>query len=314
MLDADDLYKPNMFDSMLAKANESEAEVVACRSTLFDDTTGEELDSTWVIKNDQLPKNDTFAPTEIKDFIFTAFMGWPWDKLYKRSLIEREGLRFPNLTNSEDLYFVFLSLAKANVISVIDEPLIRHRMNRSGSVSTTRKSAPLDFYKSICRFKNALKIDPIGWANYSWSFFNWALEYLVWNISTMTDPEARNIQLKALIEGELAELELNKHAASYFSLCPENYNQYLELLKEAYGIERGQSQARRSLANHMASFFSRVDQDGLGAALSAFLNYRVRGNSQEPANAPKLPNRGAAYTIVEKSRLVQPKDENGGSK
>ncbi len=314
MLDADDIYDSSMFETMIAQARDSDSDVVICRSTLFDDVSGEELDSSWVIKNDQLPKSSTFSPENIKDFIFTAFMGWPWDKLYRRSYIEREKLRFPKLSNSEDLYFVFLSLAKASRISVIDSSLIRHRMNRAGSVSSSRKSAPLDFYKSICEFKAALKMNANDWANYSWSFFNWALEYLVWNISTMDDPEGRRTQLDALINGDFAEIELEQHAASYFSLCPTNYSQYLSLLKEAYGVKQEEPHTRRSISNHIASFFSRVDQDGLKTALSAFLSYRLGRSGTADAPAPTIPIRASSYAITEMSRLLPQDELNGATK
>ena len=314
MLDADDIYDSSMFETMIAQAKGDGADVVACRSTLFDDASGEELDSSWVIKNDQLPNASTFSPEDIKDFIFTAFMGWPWDKLYRRSYIEREKLRFPKLSNSEDLYFVFLSLAKASRISVIDSSLIRHRMNRAGSVSSSRKSAPLDFYKSICEFKAALKMNANDWANYSWSFFNWALEYLVWNISTMNDPEGRRMQLDALINGGFAEIELEEHAASYFSLCPANYSQYLSLLREAYGVKQEEPHTRRSISNHIASFFSRVDQDGLKNALCASLSYRLGRAGTADAPAPTIPARASSYAITEISRLLPQDELNGATK
>lgn len=314
ILDADDIYDSLMFEAMIAKAKDSDADVVICRSTLFDDASGEELDSSWVIKNDQLPKSSTFSPENIKDFIFTAFMGWPWDKLYRRSYIEREKLRFPKLSNSEDLFFVFLSLAKASRISVIDSSLIRHRMNRAGSVSGSRKSAPLDFYKSICEFKAALKMNADDWANYSWSFFNWALEYLVWNISTMDDPEGRRTQLDALINGDFAEIELEEHAESYFSLFPANYNQYLALLREAYGVKQEEPPAKRSISNHIASFFSRVDQDGLKTALSAFISYRLGKGSEADDPVPVIPMRASSYAITEMSRLLPQDELNGATK
>lgn len=168
MLDSDDIYDTYMFESMYSRARETNAEVVTCRSTLFDDASGNELDSTWVIKNNQLPESDTFDPIEIQDFVFTAFMGWPWDKFYKRSFLEDNHLRFPRLSNSEDLYLVFLSIVEANTISVIDDSLIRHRTNRSGSVSSSRANAPLDFYKSICLLKKELSRKNLL-ERYAWS-------------------------------------------------------------------------------------------------------------------------------------------------
>ncbi|MCI5950131.1 MAG: glycosyltransferase family 2 protein [Parolsenella sp.] len=316
MLDSDDIYDEQMFDLMHKRAIETEADMVVCRSTLFDDKTGVNLDSSWVVKNNQLPHEDTFTPKDIQDFAFTAFMGWPWDKLYKRSLIEDHHLRYPSLNNSEDLYLVFLSIVLANKISVIDQSLISHRMNRAGSVSASRASAPLDFYKSICLLKYALKEKGLL-ERYSWSFFNWAFEYLVWNIDTMDDSGGRKVQLEALANGEFSELELERRSGSYLSLNPKHHATYMKLLREAYGIKQPPSDAgKRSLLGHLISFLTRVDADGWVVAIKAFLSYRV-GRLLRKNTDPVEPKivRSSDYMITNRKSLIDhDASANGGNK
>lgn len=301
MLDADDIYSLSMLETMYSRAVDTQADIVVCGSTNFDDKTGEELESQWAVKENQLPKADTFSPEEIKDFVFTAFMGWPWDKLYKRSFIEENGLRYPPLQNSEDLYLVFLATAKASVISVVNEELIRHRTNRSGSVSSTRAKAPLDFYKSICLLKDALKADPELYERYSWCFFNWAFEYLIWNIQTMTDQGARKIQLRALANGDYPEIELNKHAGAYFALNPAHYDEYLELLCEAYGLEM--PKPKLGFLQRLGGFLIRAGESGLLKTIGKFFGKRLFHN--KPATEPKPTIvRSSGYLVSSKEDLI----------
>ena len=210
MLDADDIYEPALLEELYASAEAHGSDVAVCRSSQFDDSTGAPVDSWWTINIAQIPDMPVFNAADMRDFIFTAFIGWPWDKLYRRSFIEENAIRYPRLSNSEDLYFVFLSLALASKISIVDTPLISHRVNRSGSVSGSRAKthSPLREHlpakaqlKSAQAFtKNLLGLSQLGY------------RVLVWNIETMDDESGRQIQLKALANDEFPELEIRLHS------------------------------------------------------------------------------------------------------
>lgn len=315
MLDADDLYDGHMLEVMHTRSLETNADVVICRCEMFDDRTGESLDAEWTVKDNQLPAENTFTPTDIQDFIFTAFMGWPWDKLYKRAFVEENALRYPSLQNSEDLYFVFLANAKANLISIVDQHLVKHRMNRSNSVSTSRSKAPLDFYRSSCLLKKALKEDPMLYSKFSWSFFNWAFEYMIWNINTMTDATARKLQLTALGNGDFAELELDHHAGAFFALNPVLYDEYLDLLCEANDLPKNKAE-RQSFLNRLGWFLLRVDELGFSKAIKVFLGNKLDSDSadQNESSKPKIV-RSSDYLISDRQALLRHLDQmNGESK
>lgn len=279
MLDADDIYHPHLLELMHSKATELDLDIVACESTRFDDQTGQDLDSWWTLNKAQLPSFEPFSCRDMPDYVFTAFMGWPWDKLYKRSFIEANHLRYPELTNSEDLYFVFLSLAKAQRIGIVEKTLIKHRDNRSGSVSRSRANDPLSFYTSTCLLKNELKKDPILYEKLSWGFLNWAFGYMVWNIETMTDPAAQKQQLAALRSGEFTELEIEARSPRFFALDPGIYNRYVNLLNDsldAWAPEDG------SLGHHLLAkvlhFLQRFYDEGFSSTIQAYftaLKYKI---------------------------------------
>ena len=275
MLDADDIYCPTMLESLHAEATRIDADVVVSRSSQFDDSTGQELESWWTLNINQIPTNDHFGPMDMRDFVFTAFIGWPWDKLYKRSFIEEHNIRYPTLSNSEDLYFVFLALAKANTIGIVEEPLIQHRVNREGSVSSSRSKDPLAFYKSTCLLKHELQKDPTLYSALSWGFLNWAFGYMLWNIETMTDSSARRIQLDALLNDRFPELEIPLHSPAFFSLEPSAYDRYLALLCEASGRPIPENK-NNGILSKLIKLLSCLQERGLAATTARAFRWLMR--------------------------------------
>ena len=112
----------------------------------------------------------------------------------------RDQLKFPDLRNSEDLVFVFPSLVFANKISILDDCLVYHRVNRKDSVSSTRESNPLDFFYAIMLFKE-LMIQHEKFDDVKDNFYLWALKYCMWNINSIKGDSFRQIFLFLKEEG-----------------------------------------------------------------------------------------------------------------
>ena len=277
MLDSDDLYSSCLVESLFLKMQECDADVSVCRCVEYDHVSQKISSADWTIKQHQLPANvDCFSPNQINDFVFTAFIGWPWDKMYKRSFIEQNNLRYPELQNSEDLYFVFLSLTKASRIAIVDEELIRHRINRSGSVSNSRKNNPDDFYKSICLLKEALKQDTTQYPKLYWGFLNWALDYTLWNIWSMNDSATQTKMISRLKNHEYPELELLDHAPDFFQMIPGNYVKLLKYLGYSEKDVPGYVPDRHPWLSFPNVFLYKVQHDGLIKAIRYTLNWLKR--------------------------------------
>ena len=307
MLDADDIYEPTLLEELYASAEAHDSDVVVCRSSQFDDSTGAPVDSWWTINIAQIPDMPVFNAADMRDFIFTAFIGWPWDKLYRRSFIEENAIRYPRLSNSEDLYFVFLSLVLASKISIVDTPLISHRVNRSGSVSGSRAKDPLAFYESTCLLKAQLKKHPNLYEKTSWGFLNWAIGYLVWNIETMDDETGRQAQLKALANDEFPELEIGLHSPAFFDLEPTVYTRYCALLDEAIG-NKGQAadgakqQKRHRIIPRLIKFLEGIQYDGFLRTLCKSLGWFKRKLLKQAVSQPSSHiTRGSDFALTGKT-------------
>lgn len=327
ILDGDDMFEPRMVERLVAcierkgagtngavgadagkgagagadagegEENEPPIDFVVCRADQFDDTTHAVRDLAYSIRMEQIPAHDPFAPTEMADYVFSAFVGWPWDKLYRREFLLRENLTFPSLKNSEDLYFTFLSIALARRISVCDEVLIHYRNNRKTSLSGSRVTNPDEFYHAICMLKARLQASP-SYPRLEWGFLNWALDYTLWNIITLPQSPQRSELIRRLMTGDLAELELARHGKEYFGLFPRSAMNYDLLRAEfegkpapAAGVE--DASPRLGL---VAQALTTAHHFGWGAAKWQFDEWKARrAVAGSDVTAIKATQRGRSY-------------------
>ncbi len=218
ILDSDDIYDSMFFSKLLDEARKTDADITVCASCEYDGSLYKTIPAPYTLKTDLLPSSP-FTVGEAAEYLFEAIMGWPWDRLYKTAFLKEANLRFPeDMSNSEDGVFVYSLLAKASLIALVSDVLIKHRINRSDSISNSREKAPECFYTAICRIKESLKLNPELYSLLEKSFLNWAYDYALWNIETISDRSVRASLSKKFISGGYPELELDKHPASFFNL------------------------------------------------------------------------------------------------
>ncbi|MCI8407599.1 MAG: glycosyltransferase family 2 protein [Oscillospiraceae bacterium] len=214
-LDSDDWFEPDFLEKMVKHAEEILADVTICRAVEFDTNTGRELSSEWMLKTNRLPDSLTFSPRDITHQLFRFTWGWPWDKLYRREYLTEGGFFYPDLPNSEDLSFVFLSLAAANRISVLDITLVHHRVNRSTSVSNSRERYPEAPYQAIKLLEMELKQRNL-YTHYEQEFLNWAMDFLIWNTASMKGKYAQDKCFSMLKEVWIPEFHFQSRPIQYY--------------------------------------------------------------------------------------------------
>lgn len=248
-LDSDDWFEPDLLEKMELRAEECGADVTICKAVEFDTRTGKELPSEWMLKTKYLP-GDVFAPGDVARWLFQFTYGWPWDKLYRMEFIRGNGLRYPALPNSEDLVFVFQSLAAAGRICVVGEQLVHHRVNRAASVSNSRYRDPEVPYQALTMLKAALTGRGL-YQNFEKAFLNWAMEFLIWNVANMGEATAQRAYYKKLQREWLPGMGFERHPAAYY----EDRTAYAKYLLAKYapypvfaGIVKGYKACKRGIA------------------------------------------------------------------
>lgn len=204
--DADDVAHPELLERALAVAQSARADVVVFQSEHLDDATGEVHPSPDAWDASCFP--GAFDPRSCADDLFGTFRNWLWDKLFRRSHIEREGLRFPALMRSEDLPFTCLAMASAGRIALLDEVLYSYRVNSAASATSTHGVAPTDIIEG-CRLLKAGLEERGLMETYRSTYTQWAGLACSINLVQMRDAAAFGQAYNLLHGGGLHELELD---------------------------------------------------------------------------------------------------------
>ena len=71
-----------------------------------------------------------------------------WNKIYRRALFERTGIRFPKGKIYEDIATIYPLMLHANRISKVNEPLYYYILKREGAITATFSENILQMYDS----------------------------------------------------------------------------------------------------------------------------------------------------------------------
>lgn len=199
-LDADDIFEPDMLEKMVHRAEAVDAQVVMCRSEIFHEEKVYKPLS-WALKDAYLPGVDLNCfnfLTENSYLAFQTLLGWPWDKLFLRSYVEKRGFSFGPTRHGNDGPFVFPAMFAAERISVVNESLVKYRqMGNQISSSNNLSKNPTAGCESVERIYSAMlqqQLSPGIWS----SFYVWITTYLRWNMMMM-DMEGKQV-LKQYIQ------------------------------------------------------------------------------------------------------------------
>ena len=170
-LDSDDYFESDLVQVAYEKAKEQELDILVFQASEFNHNTGEEKISNRFIEKKYLPEPPVFSATDVSDYIFNITSPCPWNKLFKRSFIMENNIRFQNLKRANDVFFVYTAMAKAKRISTIENSLVHYRINNTGSLQANNSLSPLLFYEAFKAVKEELIVSGI-YETFEKSFIN----------------------------------------------------------------------------------------------------------------------------------------------
>lgn len=226
-LDADDFFERDMLKLTYEKAKKENADICLFESYSYDNITKTKEINTNAIKKKFLPDKNVFNRNDIDSNIFKDIRGWAWDKLYKRSFVLNYNLRFQEIRTTNDMYFVFVSLLKANRITLLEKALYNQRINVSTSLSNTRELSWECFYHALMKVKEEL-INMNIYERYERQFVNYALLSCLWNFETLREPLAHSL-FEKLRNGWFESLGIANREREYFE-NKNDYNQMMEIM------------------------------------------------------------------------------------
>lgn len=231
-LDSDDFFEPSMLEFAAQAAESNTADIVVFGVNLFDESKQKIVKDSWVIKEYQLPKVNPFSSKNAGTTFFTCVHTCAWNKLFRASFIRRYNLTFQNTQNTNDLYFVCMSMALAEKIYYISEVLMTYRINVNTSLSqsNSRSRHPDDAHEAFLHLKNNL-VKYGKYAQLRKAYINLCLSVYYYN-SKKLNGSSKFYYVAKLVCEWLPELELD--------LLPEQdylYPHLLEFKKELGGIK-----------------------------------------------------------------------------
>ena len=193
-LDSDDYIDDTLLEKMLESARQNDADVVVCRSRSLDMATGKIAPIRYAVR--YLPFDEPLSRDQVSPTLFQSFVGWPWDKLFKRELIDSFGLKYQPLRTTNDAYFVFIAMALAESCVCLDEELVTHRANNSSSLEGTRSKSWHNAFLAMDAIESRLKDEGL-YELFKRSYLNWCVDFSFWNASTLDHESAKQLLISA---------------------------------------------------------------------------------------------------------------------
>ena len=148
-VDSDDFIHPAMYEKLYKKARKFDSDVVLTNINLYYTDTGET----------ELFRDNDFYSLMSKTKYFTVmqhprilqFIG-VWDRIYRRSFLEKYQLLNPVNRIYEDVLFTVQTCVFAEKISIVNEPFYYYRKNTGRSIvdkERTNDSFKFDFLKNL---------------------------------------------------------------------------------------------------------------------------------------------------------------------
>lgn len=186
-LDGDDFFEPEMLEHSLRKVREDDADICMFDARMYYEATKTYKKSDVILKTEYIPEQ---IPFEGKSFpyIFNIGTGCPWTKLIKKSLIDENHIEFMALPRFNDVYFVFLTLALAKRVTILQEVLVNYRQIPT-SLQANNTKTPWDWYDSLKTLRE--KLLELGiYSEVENSFRNLAFGVGIYNLCSLKSGEA----------------------------------------------------------------------------------------------------------------------------
>ena len=200
-LDSDDKIDMNILNKAIKKIEYYKADCLMCCGVEITEKGKEKGRSDYCLRNLGFEYKDIISPIELDYYMFDAFGGVPWGKIFNRNFIIKNKINFLDINRSEDFYFVQLAIARSKKISTLNLPLIKKRFNSYG-LENNKDRFPYSFIIAEKRFYHEL-IKRNMYEKYRNPANYASLNRIVYNYTTFKYGRTRNIiknKIKRLIK------------------------------------------------------------------------------------------------------------------
>lgn len=233
-LDADDYFEPDMLRAMSARMDETGSDICITKVRCWHEDLNFYTDEYAAMRDEFLPEKEIFSYQDMPGHIFNTFHNWPWNKMFRRSFVMENGLKFQEIMRTNDLYFTCTALVSAKRITTVKEVLVNYRVGASGNCQNTNTRAPLDFYEAFLKLKDYLETKGI-YEEVKQSFVNHALDGCVANLLSQEGSVAQETLYHQLRGGLFQNLDIKDQPAEYYyNFNQRMYKFYQTIMEQDY--------------------------------------------------------------------------------
>ena len=170
-LDCDDWFSEDFFKTMIDRIEADQSDIAICEFFIYNQQIGE-------MEKSAIPETGN-QKIERTNLVFDIFAPNPWTKLYRISFLKKNKLLFQEIPSCNDWSFAYTSLACAEKISVIREPLVYYRTKTTTSISSYRYKRTKDIVWAIKHLRQELKSRAL-FSQYKEGFARKSISHLVY--------------------------------------------------------------------------------------------------------------------------------------
>lgn len=214
--DGDDFFKPSALKLLYEQAHSVDADICVCGAHRYDEEAGDYLRTNVYLKSEYLPQKETFSKKDIPQYIFNFATNVPWNKMFKRTFVEEHQLRYQDLRQANDTYFVMMAMFLAERITTVRRKPIFYRFNNADSLTGKASDTFFCAYESYVRVYDELKKSEEFTDAVKQSFVNRVLSGLLGALGSQRDIAGYR-QLYAKIKDEgLRYFDIVDHSQDYY--------------------------------------------------------------------------------------------------
>lgn len=216
--DADDRFALDALEKLYTKAEADEADLCVCDIRKWDHTTDRYVLPSNYLRKEYMPETVPFSKEDIPQYIFNFTTNIPWNKMYRRSLITDNDLKFEHRQRANDVVFVMQALYLAKRITVVDERLIDYRYNNANNLTAGLSKDLYSTYDAFLAAHDILK-ERGAFENekVKQSFDNKTLNLLVQSIDLQTNEASARELFDMLLQEGFRKIGIEDYENYYYS-------------------------------------------------------------------------------------------------
>lgn len=222
--DADDFFAPTALEKMFNKCERDNADICVCGGNRYYEGIGLEVYTEAYLNKKRIPEQIPFNRTTNPDHIINFTTVMIWNKMYRRSFVEQNDLRFQGRRNGNDVFFSVCALFLANRITVVDENLVCYRIGRTGSLVNTLDTCPTSPLEAWIDARSRLiTLQDFPKRSYD-NKVVWVIRHSFRNMKTWQSYSTLYAYLK---NQGLSKLDIIEHAEGYYLPWMEEFLKHL---------------------------------------------------------------------------------------